>query len=132
MATVELCAGDFERTIVGNEIVVIDFWAPWCGPCRSFGPIYEAASERHPGIVFGKVNTQAEPDLAAACGIRSIPTVMVFRDKVLLFAQPGALGPRDLEAVLEQAKAVDMEDVRRQLAESDGEDDGDPDPDAGI
>ena len=129
MATVDLHGADFEQTVLGNEIVVIDFWAPWCGPCRSFAPIYDAASERHPGIVFAKVNTEEEQELAEACEIRSIPTLMIFREKILLFAQPGALAPTDLDAVLEEVKGLDMEDVRRQLAEGEVEDDEQVGPD---
>ncbi|HVP30942.1 MAG TPA: thioredoxin family protein [Myxococcota bacterium] len=121
MATVELHIENFEQTVLGNEIVVVDFWAPWCGPCRQFGPIYDAASEAHPAIVFGKVNTDDQQALAQACEIRSIPTLMIFRDKILLFSQPGALAAADLEGLLREVKGLDMEEVRRQLAEADAE-----------
>ena len=97
-------------------MVLVDFWAPWCGPCRSFAPAYEAASEKFPDVVFAKVNTEEQQALAAHFQIRSIPTLMIFRDKIIIFAQPGALPPAALEQVIEKAKALDMETVRREIA----------------
>lgn len=117
MASIALTLDTFEDTVRENETVIVDFWAEWCGPCRSFAPTFEAASERHPDIVFAKVNTEEEPELADAFGIRSIPTLMVFRDEIILYAQPGALPPEVLEDLIGQVKALDMEDVRRRIAE---------------
>jgi thioredoxin len=115
MATVELTQENFEKTVNENAMVIIDFWAPWCGPCRGFAPVYEKASEAHPDVVFAKVNTDEEQELAGAFSIRSIPTLMVFRDKVILFQQAGALPGSTLEQVITQAKAVDMAKVREEL-----------------
>jgi thioredoxin 1 len=116
MSTVELTKDNFEETVTGSDIVLIDFWAAWCGPCRMFGPVYEKAAERHPDIVFGKVDTEAQPELAATFQISSIPTLMAVRDRTVLYARPGALPPQALEELIGKIRAVDMEDVRRQAA----------------
>jgi len=119
MAIVELTKDNFEQTVTGDSTVIIDFWAPWCGPCRGFAPIFEKASEAHQDVVFAKVNTDEEQDLAGAFGIRSIPTLMVFREQVVLFQQAGALPAQALEQVLTQAKALDMQKVREEIAARD-------------
>ena len=116
MATVEVTQENFNQVVNGNSMVIVDFWAPWCGPCRSFAPAYEAASEKHPDVVFAKVNTEEQQALAGYFQIRSIPTLMVFRDKIIIFAQPGALPASALEQVIEKAKALDMDEVRREIA----------------
>ena len=117
MPTVELTAENFEETVTGNDTVIVDFWAEWCGPCRAFAPTFEAAAEQHPDIVFGKVNTEEQQALAGSFGIRSIPTLMVFRDNIVLFSQPGALPAPTLEDLIGKIREVDMDDVRRQVAE---------------
>ena len=117
MATVDLTLETFEDTIKGNDTVIVDFWAEWCGPCRSFAPTFTKASETHSDIVFGKVDTEDQQQLAMAFGIRSIPTLMVFREEVLLYNQPGALPASALEDLIGQVKDLDMDDVRRQIAE---------------
>ncbi|ABL79688.1 MULTISPECIES: thioredoxin [unclassified Nocardioides] len=116
MTTTTLTAAQFEETVTGNDIVLVDFWASWCGPCRQFAPVFEAASEKHPDVVFGKVDTEAERELAAAAQITSIPTLMAFREGVLVFAQPGALPATSLEQVIGAVRELDMDDVRAQLA----------------
>lgn len=120
MATIELTKDNFEQVVTGSDMVVVDFWAPWCAPCRSFAPTYEAASERHEGVVFAKVNTEEEQELAAAFNIRSIPTLMLFREQVILYAEPGALPPPALEEILTKVKAMDMESVRKEIAARSG------------
>lgn len=116
MATEEITSQTFEETITQNDIVIIDFWAPWCGPCRSFAPIYEKVSENHSDIVFAKVNTEEEQDLAEHFQIRSIPTLMIFREQVVLFAQPGMLSESQLEQVITQVRSLDMAKVHADIA----------------
>ena len=117
MSSTALTAGTFEDTVTANDIVLVDFWADWCGPCKRFAPVFEAASEAHPDIVFAKVDTEAEQGLSAAANIRSIPTLMAFRQGILVFNQAGALPPPALEQLIEGVRSLDMDKVREQLAE---------------
>jgi thioredoxin 1 len=119
-STVELTKENFDPTVEDNDFVLIDFWASWCGPCRMFAPVYEKAAQENPDLVFGKVDTEAQPELAAAFGIQSIPTLMIVRDRVAVYAQPGALPEAALEDVIGQARALDMDEVRKSIEDAQG------------
>jgi len=118
MATVEVTKDNFEEVVNNNDVVVIDFWAAWCGPCKTFAPVFEATSEKYPDVVFGKVDTEAQMELAGHFDIRSIPTLMVVREKVILYAKPGAVPAQSLETLLNRMLAVDMRQVRDEIASS--------------
>ena len=121
MASINVGEKEFETLITESSIVFVDFWAEWCGPCKMFGPIFEAASEKHPDVVFAKVDTEAEQALAGAAGITSIPTLMAFRDGILLFRQPGALPAASLEELIGAIKAADMEEIKKEVAAQEAE-----------
>lgn len=120
MATTEITEADFEKTLTENDIVLVDFWADWCGPCKQFAPVYEQVSGQHEDVVFAKVDTEAERNLAAAANITSIPTLMAFRDKVLVYAQPGAINATQLEELVSAVKGLDMDEVHKQVSEQQG------------
>ncbi|MDI3331189.1 MAG: thioredoxin [Micrococcus sp.] len=124
MATTDITEADFEKTLTENDVVLVDFWADWCGPCKQFAPVYEQVSARHEDVVFAKVDTEAERNLAAAANITSIPTLMAFRDKVLVYAQPGAINATQLEELVSAIKGLDMDEVHRQVAEQQGQQQG--------
>ena len=117
MATVTLTKDNFEQVVSGNEIVLVDFWAEWCGPCKMFGPIFESAAERHDDIVFGKIDTEDQQEIAGGFGIMSIPTLMIFRDQIAVFSQAGALPASALDDLIGQVRGLDMDEVRRAVAE---------------
>jgi thioredoxin len=117
MSTIDLTKDNFEEVVTGNDMVIIDFWAPWCGPCRGFAPVFEAASEKYPDIVFAKINSDEEQELAGHFGIRSIPTLMIFREKVILYSEAGALPASGLDSVISQARELDMAKVHAEIAQ---------------
>ena len=121
MATIEITKENFEEIVTKNSMVILDFWAAWCGPCKAFAPAFEAASEKYPDVVFGKINTEAQQELAGHFQIRSIPNVMLFRDQIVLFSQPGTMPPAGIDSVIEQAKALDMDKVRAEIAEAEAQ-----------
>jgi thioredoxin 1 len=124
MAIVNITKDTFRDIISGNDTVLVDFWAPWCGPCRQFAPVFDSMSEEHPDVVFAKVNTEEEQELAGHFNIRSIPTLMAFRQQIIVFSQPGALPPAGLATVIEKVAELDMDEVRRQIAEQEKADEG--------
>ena len=125
MATIEVTKENFEEVITKNKIVILDFWAAWCGPCKAFAPTFEAASEKNPDVVFGKVNTEEQQELAGHFQIRSIPNVVLFREQVMLFGQPGAMPAAGIDSVIGQAKGLDMDKVRAEIAEAEEQAAGD-------
>ena len=124
MATIEITKDNFEEVITKNSMVILDFWASWCGPCKAFAPAFEAASEKYPDVVFGKINTEEQQELAGHFQIRSIPNVMLFREQIVLFSQPGAMPAAGIDSVIEQAKALDMDKVRAEIAEAEAQSGG--------
>ncbi|HYK13999.1 MAG TPA: thioredoxin [Burkholderiales bacterium] len=128
MATVDVTKENFEEIVTKNSMVMLDFWAAWCGPCKAFAPAFEAASEKYPDVVFGKINTEEQQELAGHFQIRSIPNVMLFRDQIVLFSQPGAMPSAGIDSVIEQAKALDMNKVRAEIAEAETQGGGDIKP----
>ena len=121
MATVDVTKENFEEIVTKNSLVILDFWAAWCGPCKAFAPAFEAASEKYPDVVFGKINTEEQQELAGHFQIRSIPNIMLFRDQIVLFSQPGAMPAAGIDSVIEQAKALDMDKVRAEIAEAEAQ-----------
>ena len=128
MATIEITKENFEDIVTKNSMVILDFWASWCGPCKAFGPTFEAVSEKYPDVVFGKINTEEQQELAGHFQVRSIPNVMLFRDQVVLFSQPGAMPAAGIDSVIEQANALDMAKVRAEIAESEAQGSADAKP----
>lgn len=118
MATIDLTQETFQETIESNDIVLVDWWADWCGPCKMFAPVYDEVSDQHTDVVFGKIDTEAQQELAAAAGISSIPTLMAFRENVLVFSQPGAINQQQLGQLIEQVRGLDMEEVHQQVEEA--------------
>ena len=125
MATVEITKDNFEEVVTKNSMVILDFWAAWCAPCKAFAPAFEAASEKYPDVVFGKINTEEQQELAGHFQIRSIPNVTLFREQIVLFSQPGAMPAAGIDSVIEQAKALDMDKVRAEIAEAEAKSGGD-------